>query len=115
MSRGVAGSCDVLPSQKANKTLRTIWDKPLVVNEFKNTRVASTMATASRGGCAVQDVLNTEVDFVSRSISSNLDAISERGQGSVGPATSAVLRNVLVQRMGGVTFAINVAPVPVVL
>ena len=85
------------------------------MNEFENTRVASTMATTSRGGCAVQDVLDTAVGFVSRGSSSNLDAISERGRGSVGPAASTVLRNVLVQRMGGVTFAINVAPVPVIL
>ena len=77
--------------------------------------MASTVATASSGGCAIQDVLDAQVDFVAGGISSNLDAISKRGQGSVRPATSAVLGDVLVQGMSSVTLSINVTPVPVVL
>ena len=69
------------------------------------------MARSGHFRTAVQDELNAEVDVVTLGITSNLDAISERGQGSVGPATSTVLRNVLVQTLGQVALSIDVAPV----
>ena len=50
-------------------------------------------------------------DVVALGITSNLDAISERGQGSVGPATSAILGNMLVERLRQVALSINVTPV----
>ena len=69
------------------------------------------MARSCHFGTAVQDKLNAEVDVITLGIACNLDAISERGQGSVRPATSAILRNVLVQRLGQVTLAVDVSPV----
>ncbi len=77
--------------------------------------MASTVATSSRVSCTVQNVLNAQVDFVSGGIAGDLDAVSQGRECPVGPATSAILWNVLVQGMSRVALSINVTPVPVVL
>ena len=59
---------------------------------------------------AIQNVLNRKVNVVSAAQASNLDAIGETREGAVGPAASAVLRRVLVQRMGQVADAVHVSP-----
>jgi hypothetical protein len=69
----------------------TVRDEALVFDKFENTRVTSTMTTTSRGRCTVQNVLDTEVDFVSSCVTGNFDAISERRQSSVCPTTSTIL------------------------
>jgi hypothetical protein len=52
----------------------TIRDKATFLNEIEDSRVTSTMATTSVS--TVQDVLDTQVDFVSRCVSSYFDAIT---------------------------------------
>lgn len=52
----------------------TIRDEATFLNEIEDSRVTSTMATTSVS--TVQDVLDTQVDFVSRCVSSNFDAIT---------------------------------------
>ena len=69
------------------------------------------MTRSSHLSTAVQDKLNAQVDIIALGVACNLDAISERRQGSMCPATSAVLRNMLVQRFRQVTLAIDITPV----
>ncbi len=103
----------VAPTQTQSRL--TVWDKTLLLNEFKDTRVASTVATSSHVGCTIQNVLDAQVDLVSGCVAGDFDAVAQRREGPVRPAASAVLWNVLVQSMGCVTLSVNVAPVPVVL
>ena len=46
--------------------------------------------------CTIQDVLDAQIDLVSCSVASNLDSIREAADGTMGPAASTVLWNVLV-------------------
>mmetsp|Transcript_5257 Transcript_5257/g.10861 ORF Transcript_5257/g.10861 Transcript_5257/m.10861 type:complete len:206 (-) Transcript_5257:266-883(-) len=91
-----------------------VWDKSLLLNEFKDTRVASPVATSSHVGCTIQNVLDAQVDLISGCVAGDFDAVAQRREGPVRPAASTVLWNMLIQRMGCVTLSINVAPVPVV-
>ncbi len=71
----------------------------------------STVARSCAFGSAVQNKLNTEVDVIALGVACDLNAISKRRQGSMSPATSTVLRNVLVKRFRQVTLAVDVTPV----
>mmetsp|Transcript_17021 Transcript_17021/g.39084 ORF Transcript_17021/g.39084 Transcript_17021/m.39084 type:complete len:262 (-) Transcript_17021:437-1222(-) len=75
---------------------RVVGDHAAVLNEFVNTRVASAVAAAGGVRGAIENVLDAEVDLVSRSVAGNLDAVSQRREGTVCPATTAILGNVLV-------------------
>mmetsp|Transcript_30772 Transcript_30772/g.51145 ORF Transcript_30772/g.51145 Transcript_30772/m.51145 type:complete len:209 (+) Transcript_30772:104-730(+) len=55
---------------------RIVRNITLFGNEFKDTRMTTTMTTSSLMGGTVQNVLNREIDFVSCRIASNLDPIS---------------------------------------
>lgn len=68
------------------------------------------MTRASYGRATIEDKLDGQVDFIRSSIASNLDAISKTAQCTVCPARSAILRNVLIERMCQVGNAIDVAP-----
>lgn len=77
---------------------------PLVRTNYR-TAVARTSITA------VEHVLNREVDIDALSSTSNLDPVTEGGQGTMSPARSAVLRDVLVTVHGTVVGSVHVAPV----
>jgi len=62
---------------------------------------------------AVEHVLNREVDVDACSITSDLDAVTQCRDGTVGPASSTVLRDVLVAVHGAVVYTILVAPVQI--
>jgi hypothetical protein len=83
-------------------------------NEFVRLRVVSSVTRSGCFGTAIENVLNAQINIVALTQTSNLDAIGETGQGSVRPAAAAVLGNVLIERMGQVAHAIDVAPVKVV-
>jgi hypothetical protein len=93
---------------------RIVGNKAHLLDKLVRRNMISTMAGSCRLRTTVQYVLNTEIDIVSLSLASNLDTIRETGQGSVRPATSAILRNVLIETVRQVADAVHVAPVKVV-
>lgn len=68
------------------------------------------MTASSHTVSTVENILHRQVNLVTKALPRNLDAISERRQGTVRPAASTVLRNVLVETLGQVARAVNVAP-----
>ena len=115
IQRVVRELCIDLVAPIQTQSRLTVWDKSLLLNEFKDTRVASPVATSSHVGCTIQNVLDAQVDLISSCVAGDFDAVAQRREGPVRPAASTVLWNMLIQRMGCVTLSINVAPVPVVL
>ena len=63
---------------------------------------------------AVYDDLNGKSNIGPGSVSRNVDPISNRAGGRLGPATATVCGNVLVFGPGQVVDAADVSPVPVV-
>jgi Tfp pilus assembly pilus retraction ATPase PilT len=59
-------------------------------------------------GCIT--VLDAEVDIGAGSVARNLDTIGERRQRTVRPAAAAILRNVLVQRLGDERAIVDIRP-----
>mmetsp|Transcript_12128 Transcript_12128/g.25678 ORF Transcript_12128/g.25678 Transcript_12128/m.25678 type:complete len:367 (-) Transcript_12128:150-1250(-) len=82
-----------------------------LLNEFIGAGVVSTVARSGHFCAAVQDKLDAQVDVVALGLAGNLDAVSERRQGSVRPTTPAVLRDVLVEGLRQVALPIDAAPV----
>lgn len=72
--------------------------------------MVSTIATSSNFGTAIENELNTEVNVITLAVTGNLDAIAEGAQGTMSPARSTVLRNVLVQRVCQIGDAIDGTP-----
>jgi hypothetical protein len=72
--------------------------------------MVSTIATSSNFSTAIENELNAKVDVVALAVARNLDAVTEGAQGAVSPATTAILRNVLVHGMGQVGDAIDGTP-----
>jgi hypothetical protein len=66
------------------------------------------MATIVTG--AGDEHLRSDVDIGPSSLSRDLDSVGEGGGGGVGPAGSAVLRNVLVPQIGEVIDTVDVVP-----
>jgi hypothetical protein len=85
-----------------------------LLDKVVDSRVRATIAATSDFRTTIENVLNAQINVVALTQTSNLDAIRETGQGSVRPATSTVLGNVLIEGMGQVAHAIHVAPVKVV-
>jgi hypothetical protein len=67
-------------------------------------------AVAGSRVAAVQDVLHGQVDVDARALAGDLDAVAEGTDGAMRPAGAAVLRNVLVERLGDEALAILVGP-----
>jgi hypothetical protein len=65
---------------------------------------------ASHGSSTIENVLNGQVDFITRRIPRNLDAIRQGGKSSMSPAAAAVSWNVLVQRLGEIARSVDIAP-----
>ena len=93
---------------------RVEGDVSIPLNQFVHTGMIPTMTGTGRFGSAVQDPLNAEVNIVALSLTSDLDTISQGRDCAVSPAGSTVVRDVLVEMLGEVGFAIDVVPVPVV-
>lgn len=68
------------------------------------------MARSSNVPTAIQYVLNRKVDFIALSLASNLDAIGQSTQRTVGPTGTAILWNVLIETVRQVRDAVNVSP-----
>jgi hypothetical protein len=68
-------------------------------------------SVAASGIAAIKNVLNRQVNVVTLTESSNLDAVRQGRHGSVSPTATAVLGNVLVERVREIANAIHVAPV----
>ena len=81
-----------------------------LLDEFIGTSMVTPVARSGFLSPAVQNVLNTQINIIALSQASDLDAVRKAAQGSVRPATSAVLRNVLIERVCEVGNAIDVAP-----
>jgi hypothetical protein len=71
-----------------------------------------TSVAAESGHLARDQHLWRQVDIGPGSVSGDLDAIGEDRSGSVGPAGSAVLRDVLVEDVGQVVGVVNLIPDP---
>ena len=85
-------------------------DVTSVLNELIRRRVVTTMARAGHFSAAVEDELNGKIDLLPFALTSDLDAISQSRNGTMCPARTTVLREVLIQTVGEVIGAINVAP-----
>lgn len=115
--RCVAGSINVLANSlggfRRTRNIRltgVVGDISSRLNELIRRRVVSSVTATRHFRPAVQDKLNREVNIVALTFAGNLDTISKRGERSVSPTTSAILRNVLVQRMRQVADAIHIRP-----
>jgi len=90
-----------------------------LLDEFIDTSVGTTVATTGNLGGTVENVLDGQVDVGSYSTASDLDTIGKRGEGTVSPTTSTVLRDVLIKSSGDQTgwgsgsVAEDCRPVPV--
>mmetsp|Transcript_15973 Transcript_15973/g.23930 ORF Transcript_15973/g.23930 Transcript_15973/m.23930 type:complete len:213 (+) Transcript_15973:603-1241(+) len=80
------------------------------LNELVNTRVITSMARSGNVSSAIKNVLDGEVDIVSQATTGDFNTVGEGRHGTMGPARSAVLGQVLVEAMGEVGFAIDVGP-----
>ena len=85
-------------------------DVTSVLNELIRRRVVTTMARAGHFSAAVEDELDGKIDLLPFALTSNLDAISQSRNGTMCPARTTVLWEVLIQTVGEVVGAINVAP-----
>mmetsp|Transcript_4977 Transcript_4977/g.11553 ORF Transcript_4977/g.11553 Transcript_4977/m.11553 type:complete len:407 (+) Transcript_4977:157-1377(+) len=81
------------------------------LDELVGAGVVSPVARSRTLRPAVQNKLDAQVDVVPLGLAGDLDPVSQARQGSVGPATPAVLGNVLVQGLGQVANAVDVGPV----
>jgi len=72
------------------------------------------MTTSSDFPSTIQDPLHREIDFITSGVARNLYAVGKSTHGAMSPATSAVLRNMLIQRMGREGYAADVFPGKVV-
>jgi hypothetical protein len=114
---GVAGrvnlvteSFGTLGRARQIRTASVIGDVASVLDKLIGTSVISTVARSSSLGSTVQYELDGKVDIVALSLAGNLDAIGKAAEGAMGPTRSTVLRNVLVETLGQVTYTIDVAP-----
>lgn len=78
----------------------------------KNIHTASITAIAATSGVAIDEHLRGEGDIWPGSISGDVDSIGEGAGAALGPATAAVVRDVLVFVPGEIVDATDVAPVP---
>ena len=82
-----------------------------VVHELVRARVRASMARTGYLRPAVQDVLNRQVHVLRAVLPTrDLNAIGERAHGTVRPARPAVLRNVLIERLGQEVVSLDVVP-----
>ena len=81
-----------------------------VLDELIRCRVVTPMARTGNLGSAIENELDRKVDLFTLSLARNLDAIGESRDGTMSPARAAILRQMLVQRMGEVVGAIDVSP-----
>jgi len=72
------------------------------------------MTTPGSPRSTIQNKLNTQVDIVSFPIPCDFDAIHKTGDGTVRPARTAVVRNVLIELLREEGFSVDVIPVEVV-
>jgi len=86
-------------------------NKTVIMSVRVDREIVTTIATSSVG--AVDDFLHTEISGWPYSFSQNVDAVSKGGCGSVSPARTAILWNVLVAGSAGIVLAIHITPVPV--
>jgi acylphosphatase len=61
--------------------------------------MGAAMARSSHLTGTIQNVLDGKINIFALSLASNLDAIGKSTDGSMSPTRTAVLRNVLIQRV----------------
>ena len=81
---------------------------PVSRDVLVNLRRISSLAATTRP--AVDEHLRSEYNLWERGVASDFDAIGQRRGGSHGPTAAAVLRDVLIPRLGEVVDAVDVAP-----
>ena len=90
---------------------RVVRHESSVVHELIRARVRASVARTGDLGPAVQNVLNRQIHILRAVLPArDLDAITERAHGAVRPARTAVLRNVLVERLGQEVVSLHVVP-----
>ena len=85
-------------------------DVSSVLDELIRRRVVTTVARAGNFSSAVENELDGEIDLLPFALPSNFDAISQSRNGTVRPARATVLRQVLIETVGEVVGAVDVAP-----
>ena len=90
-----------------------IRDVSLLLDKLVDTRVRSAMTRSSDMGTTVQKILNRKIDFIATRIG-NLNAVSQSTERSVGPTRSAILRNVLIERVCQVRMSVDISPIKVI-
>jgi hypothetical protein len=91
--------------------LRIVRNEPLLLNKLVHPRVGTTVTAAGHVSRTIQNVLDRQVDLVTQSPASNLDAVSQRRKSTVRPTAAAILRNVLIQGVRQITDTVNVTPI----
>ncbi len=90
-----------------------IGDKSLLMNQFVNAGMISSVTGTGSFRTAVQDELDGEVDVVTDAPTSDFDTVLESRNSSVGPTGSTVVGNVLIEHFGKVGLAFDVVPAKV--
>jgi len=90
--------------------LARFFRNTLVITELVDTHGVTTVAITT--SLAVDDSLGRKRGLRIAVVSQDVDSVSQSGSGSLGPAGSAVLGNVLVLGPGDVVDAVDVSPIP---
>mmetsp|Transcript_4684 Transcript_4684/g.8964 ORF Transcript_4684/g.8964 Transcript_4684/m.8964 type:complete len:319 (-) Transcript_4684:5-961(-) len=98
---GVTGAGEVAEA-------RLVRDGPGLLGGSVRARGAASVAAPT--DLMVKDVLDAECVGDTSVLAGNVDAVGEGAHGALGPATSAILGNVLVDGSGQVTHAVLVSP-----
>lgn len=90
-----------------------IRDISFSFDKLVDTSVGSAMTRSGDMGTTVQKILNRKINFIAARIG-NLDAVGQSAQRSVGPTRSAILRNVLIERVCQIRMTVDIAPIKVI-
>mmetsp|Transcript_25033 Transcript_25033/g.42633 ORF Transcript_25033/g.42633 Transcript_25033/m.42633 type:complete len:223 (+) Transcript_25033:171-839(+) len=87
-----------------------VGDVSLLLDEFKDGGVVSSVARSCHCGSAIEDGLDRKVNVIAFGLAGNLDTVSETAQGTMSPTRSTVLRKMLIERMSQVGDSIDISP-----
>jgi hypothetical protein len=83
------------------------------LDEFINAGVVSPVTTAGSFSATIENVLDGQVDVIAGAFASDLDPIRQTRNGTMGPTTSTILGQVLVQTVGKVRNTVDITPVEI--
>ena len=72
------------------------------------------MTTPRRACATIEQILYTEINVMSFPLACNFDPVLKGRDGAMRPATTAVVRNVLIQEFRQIRLAVDIVPVPIV-